>query len=170
MSNEKRLAKFDLRLTRPELLHLRDLMGVSLPSSDGPQTVSSMLAATEGREHADESLWEKISEVCKLAKIALEDDAPDYVIAPVASPPMSVFRLQEDEGLIELPVEEESEEKNDEREQEVQSGSDPVRSDEQADQSLPVPGSGGADEKDVKRKQRRLPGSDRKSKRTKGSE
>ena len=169
MSNEKRLAKFDLRLTRPELLHLRDLLSVSLPGADGPQTVSSTLSATEGREHADESLWEKISEACKLAKIALEDDAPDYVIAPVASPPMSVFRLQDDEDLVEHPVEE-SEEKNDEREQEVQSGSNPVRGDEQTDQSLSLPDSGGTDEKDAKRKQRRLSSSDRKNKRTKGSE
>lgn len=169
MSNEKRLAKFDLRLTRPELLHLRDLMSVSLPSAEGPQTVSSTLSATEGREHADESLWEKISEACKLAKIALEDDAPDYVIAPVASPPMAVFRLQEDDDLVELPIEE-SEEKSDEREQKVSSGTDSVHSDEQADESLPVPGGGGTDEKDAKRKQRRVSSGDRKGKRSKGSE
>jgi hypothetical protein len=161
MSNEKRLAKFDLKLTRAELLHLRDLMGVSVPNEGGPRTVSSTLAAVEGRKHADESLWEKISTACQVAQIALEDDAPDYIIAPIASPPMAVFRLQEDEDLVEVPVEE-SEEKDDG--EKVQSGSDLVRGAEQADESVSLPDSGRADEKDVERKQRRLSGGNRKRK------
>ena len=40
---------WDLRLTTPELLHLRDLVSVLLPPN-GEKTVSQMLAEGEGRQ------------------------------------------------------------------------------------------------------------------------
>jgi hypothetical protein len=90
---------FDLRLTKMDLVHLRDLFGVSLPN-DMTKTVSMALAEGCNRQSAEVLLWKKISEVCVVAGIPLGDEAPDYVVAPTGSPNLSVFQVASDpEGL-----------------------------------------------------------------------
>lgn len=91
----KRHAVHSLLLTRFELLHLRDLMSVLLPP-DGAQTLSQALASVEERSLIESMLWEKISKLCNEAKLPLDAEAPDYIIAPVAPPPLGVFQVNQD--------------------------------------------------------------------------
>jgi len=86
---------FDLTLTKFELLHLRDLMGILLPP-DGAQTLSQALAVTEDRVLTETKLWEKMSKLCADAGLPLDAEAPDYIVAPVAPPPMGVFLLNQE--------------------------------------------------------------------------
>jgi hypothetical protein len=88
----KRRKTHPIRFTRFELLHLRDLMSVTLPP-DGKQTLSQALAALEGRPMIETYLWRKISEACEEAGLPLGEEAPDYIVAPSAPPPMGVFQL-----------------------------------------------------------------------------
>ena len=111
----KRQASFEISLTRFELLHLRDLMGVLLPP-DGSQTLSQALASAEDRNLIETMLWNKVSRLCISAGLPVESEAPDYVITPTAPPPMGVFQINQDlqssrslSGGF-LPEEEESEE------------------------------------------------------------
>lgn len=91
----KKHETFDLSLTRFELLHLRDLMGVLLPP-DGAQTLSQALASLEERTLIESMLWDKLSRLCKTAKLPLEAEAPDYIVAPTSPPPMGVFQINQD--------------------------------------------------------------------------
>lgn len=86
---------FDLHLTRFELLHLRDLMGILLPPT-GNQTLSQALASTEDRSLIESFLWEKISKLCIAAKLPVDSEAPDYIIVPVAPPALGVFQVNQD--------------------------------------------------------------------------
>ena len=95
MSNQQPLKKrktHDLRLTKFELLHLRDLFSVVLPP-EGRKTVSQSLAELENRILIESFLWNKIATACETAGVPLDDDAPDYVLAPAGPPPISVFHL-----------------------------------------------------------------------------
>ena len=83
---------YTLKLTKFELLHLRDLMGVLTPP-DAKTTVSQHLAEAENRVHIEQFLWNKITELCKEAKLPLGDDAPDYIVAPTNTPTMGVFQI-----------------------------------------------------------------------------
>jgi hypothetical protein len=91
----KKHETFELILTKFELLHLRDLMSVLLPP-DGSQTVSEALASAEERTLIESFLWDKMSKLCKQAKLPLEGEAPDYIVAPIAAPPMGVFQINQD--------------------------------------------------------------------------
>jgi len=91
----KRHTVHSLPLTKFELLHLRDLMSVLLPP-DGVQTLSQALAGLEERSLIESMLWEKISKLCSEAKLPLDAEAPDYIIAPVAPPPLGVFQVNQD--------------------------------------------------------------------------
>lgn len=91
----KRHLTYDLSLTKFELLHIRDLLGVLLPP-DGTQTLSQSLAAIEDRQLIESMLWDKVCRLCKQAKLPLDTAAPDYIIAPTAPPPMSVFQINQD--------------------------------------------------------------------------
>lgn len=115
----KRQATFDLQLTRFELLHLRDLMAILLPP-DGALTVSQALASSEDRTIIEATLWDKLSRLCIKAKLPVESEAPDYIIAPLAPPPLGVFQVNHDlnsgrapTGF--LPEEEKNEEEQNEK-------------------------------------------------------
>lgn len=95
----KKKKTYPLRLTKFELLHLRDLFSVTLPP-EGDQTMSQALAALEGRNMVESFLWRKVAAACEEAGLPVGDDAPDYVIAPAAPPPLGVFQLSSE------PVEE----------------------------------------------------------------
>ena len=88
----KKQKTFDLKLTKFELIHLRDVMSVSLPP-DLKKTVSQAIADLESRPLVESMLWTKVSNACDAAGLPLDDQAPDYVVAPSASPPMAVFQL-----------------------------------------------------------------------------
>ena len=92
----KVIKTYELALNAEELLHLRDLFGVHLPP-DMSQTVSQFLANTEGRALHEAKLWDKLSKLCERANVPLDDEAPDYVIAPTGPTPMGVYRLQQTE-------------------------------------------------------------------------
>ena len=107
----KRRKTHEIRFTKYELIHLRDLFTVVLPP-DARKTVSQAMAELEGRTLVEASLWRKISDVCVLADLPVGDDAPDYVIAPVGMPTLSVFQVSSD------PDEEEREQDTDDKEEE----------------------------------------------------
>jgi hypothetical protein len=86
---------FQIRLSKFELLHLRDLMSVALPP-EGSQTVSNSLAVAENRQLIENGLWKKISEACVNVGLPVGDDAPDYVIAPSGMTPLGVFQISSD--------------------------------------------------------------------------
>lgn len=88
----KKHKTFSLKLNRYELLHLRDLFSIVLPP-EGKQTVSSALAALENRTLVEALLWQKLSRSCEKAKLPVGEAAPDYVVAPVASPQLGIFQI-----------------------------------------------------------------------------
>lgn len=83
---------FKLSLTKYELLHIRDLFSITLPP-EAKKTISQALADLEQRSMVESMLWNKIVSMCIDAKLPVSNDAPDYVIAPTAPPPMAVFQL-----------------------------------------------------------------------------
>ena len=85
----------ELRLTKFELLHLRDLMSILLPP-DAKQTLSQAMATLENRQMVESVLWRKVSELCSVAGLPTGNEAPDYVVAPISAPPMGVFQLAHD--------------------------------------------------------------------------
>lgn len=109
---EKKRKLHSVRLTKYELLHLRDLFSVLLPP-EGTQTLSQALAALEGRTLIESLLWRKVSAACEAVEIPTGDEAPDFVIAPSASPPLALFQLSSDppgddeEGLLEAAEDDE---------------------------------------------------------------
>jgi hypothetical protein len=114
--NEKSVVKrqqtYDLNLTKFELLHIRDLMGVLLPP-EGETTLSRSLAAAEGRELIESSLWRKVADLCSAADLPLGSEAPDYIVIPISHPKLGVFQVNHeaddspDESSGFLPNEEE---------------------------------------------------------------
>ena len=82
----------DLKLTKFEAIHLRDLFGVTL-AVDMKTTVSQALANAADRPMVEAKLWQKIAKVCKSAGISMNEEAPDFVVAASAPPPVGVFQL-----------------------------------------------------------------------------
>jgi hypothetical protein len=91
----KKRKTYELRLTRTEIAHLRDLFSIVLPT-DTKKTLSQHLADLEDRVYIEERLWDKVSDLCTTAAVPLDDEAPDYIVAPSGPPPMSVFHLSSD--------------------------------------------------------------------------
>jgi hypothetical protein len=83
---------FPLKLTKFELVHLRDVLSITSPP-DLQRTLSQMLAEAEDRSLVEQKLWGKISAACEAAGVPMGDDAPDFVAAPMAPPPIGVFRM-----------------------------------------------------------------------------
>lgn len=111
MSKKLRKRKtIPLRLTKLELAHLRDLFSVLL-ANKAEKTVSQALAEAEGRTLVEARLWQRIAEVCKAARLPMDEDAPDFICAAVLSPPpVGVFRIAQepDEGENESVASEET--------------------------------------------------------------
>lgn len=85
---------YELRLTKFELLHLRDLFGVLL-SPEAKQTVSQALASAEERSTVEARLWQRVAAACKKANLPLDENAPDFICAAImtTAPSVSVFRI-----------------------------------------------------------------------------
>ena len=91
---------FTLRLTRNELCHLRDVLGVRLPPTF-ESTLSEELAQRQQRVVTETNLWSKLGRVCEEANIALGDDAPDFVLGVSGPAPIGVFEIQGDPNYVE---------------------------------------------------------------------
>lgn len=83
---------FNLKLTKFELVHLRDVLSITSPP-DLTRTLSQMLAEAEDRSLVEQKLWSKVAAACDAAQVPMGDDAPDFVAAPMAPPPIGVFRM-----------------------------------------------------------------------------
>lgn len=91
----KQKTTFNVKLTKFELLHLRDLFGTTL-APDMKQTVSQCLAISQDRVLIEAKLWQKLATSCTEAGLPMNEDAPDFVVAPSGAPPMGVFELSSD--------------------------------------------------------------------------
>lgn len=94
----KKNKTFDLKLTKAELIHLRDVLSVVLPP-DVNTTLSQQLAELENRTPIESMLWKKVYESCKVAGLPLDEEAPDYIIAPAGSPTLKVFHMSVESDL-----------------------------------------------------------------------
>ena len=84
-----------LRLTRYELLHLRDLFAVLLPP-EMKDTLSQRLALTLDRTLVEARLWQKLARACDEMGLPTGDAAPDFVVAAATAPAIGVFELAHD--------------------------------------------------------------------------
>ena len=91
---------FTLRLSKQELVHLRDLFGIMLPP-DMKTTVSQAIASSQGRHMAESKLWNKIAGLCEESNIPMGDEAPDFVVTISAPPQLGVFEMKA-EGLVQV--------------------------------------------------------------------
>lgn len=114
MPEIKKKKTYSLRLTKFEILHVRDLMSILLPP-DAKQTLSQALAASENRQMVESVLWRKIVDACKDAELPVGDDAPDYIVAPVSSPQIGVFQLAQEPDQAFITSEDEYNEDDDDR-------------------------------------------------------
>ena len=103
----KKRKTYELRLTKTELVHLRDLFSVVLPP-DMKKSLSQHLAEIEDRVYIEDKLWTKLSDLLKDAGLPVDDEAPDFIVAPTAPPAMGVFPLSADD--VEAPQDSEDEE------------------------------------------------------------
>jgi hypothetical protein len=116
----KRRKTFVVRLTKFELLHLRDLFSVALPP-EMKETLSQRLAQSQERVLVESKLWQKLVLACSEAGLPMGDDAPDFVVSASGAPPIGVFELahepatqdSDDEGTI-FDSEDEEDEDEDE--------------------------------------------------------
>ncbi len=92
-----------LRLTRYEVLHLRDLFSILLPT-EARQTASQALAAVEERPMVEARLWQKVLAACVELGLPVGDEAPDFVAAATSAPPVGVFRLATEPAQDKAPV------------------------------------------------------------------
>lgn len=92
----KKRKTYDLRLTKTELAHIRDLFSVVLPP-DTNKTISQHLAELEDRVYVEDKLWTKLSEILNEAGLPYGNEAPDFIIAPTAAPPMGIFPFSADD-------------------------------------------------------------------------
>jgi len=95
MSKIRKRKTFSLRLSKFELLHLRDLFSVSL-APEAKQTVSQALAASEERSLVEARLWQTLVAVCREADLPMDDEAPDFVVAANSMPTVGVFRIAQE--------------------------------------------------------------------------
>ena len=88
----KQRKTFNIRLTKFELLHLRDLFSVSLPP-EMKDTLSQRLAQSQDRTLVEARLWQKLARVCIESGLPMDDDAPDFVVSASGAPAIGVFEL-----------------------------------------------------------------------------
>ena len=108
----KQRKTYEVRFTKYELLHIRDLMSICLPP-EGKQTISNSLAALENRQMIESILWDKIVNACENVGLPTGDSAPDYVVAPSGMPPLGVFQLASEPAGSDDEDEDEDEDEDD---------------------------------------------------------
>lgn len=100
----KQCKTFTLRLTKFELLHLRDLFSVMLPP-EMKETLSQRLAQSQDRALVEAKLWQKLARACRQVGLPMDDDAPDFVVAASTSPPIGVFELAHEPAATQVKEE-----------------------------------------------------------------
>ena len=85
-----------LKFTQGELVHLRDLFGILLPSA-ASQPLSQALAVRAGRQVLEARLWRKLAKACESMNIPMGDDAPDFTVAVDSVPSIGIFQVDADE-------------------------------------------------------------------------
>jgi len=98
----------NLQLTTLELIHLRDLFSIILP---GGNSVSKLLAEVEQRSIVDDTLWNKIENLCVKSSLPIGNSAPDYVIGLLQTPPLGVIPINLTDEIV-LKSEESMKEEN----------------------------------------------------------
>jgi len=99
-------------LTKHELVHLRDLLGMIL-TVEGV-TISQALASATNRTITEGRLWSKVKNACINVGVPVEDDAPDYVVSSSGPPKLNVFRLEmQEQGESLVQIVESGDEKRD---------------------------------------------------------
>lgn len=88
----KKRKTYKLKLTKFELIHIRDLFSLIL-AQDPQVTASQALATKQERSIVEGKLWRKVVTACQEAKIPLGDDAPDFIVAAQSNPTVGVFEL-----------------------------------------------------------------------------
>lgn len=91
---KKELETFEVKLTKPELEHLRDVMSVLIPSDEDPISISVVLAKAKSSLEAEQLLWQKLVKVFETAEVDMEDDVPNYMVTPVTIPAMSICQVE----------------------------------------------------------------------------
>jgi hypothetical protein len=82
---------YELELTAPELIHLRDLLSIISP--DMSKTLSQKLSVANGMGVHEAKLWKKICTACLKARIPVGSTAPDYLATDVSQPKIDIFPL-----------------------------------------------------------------------------
>lgn len=98
----------ELKLTRVELAHIRDLLSIRLPP-DLQKTVSQSLAEKEGRPLSEAALWDRVGSLCESSGVPLGDEAPDFIVGLAGLPEMRVFEISTS------PIEDVNEEEDDDK-------------------------------------------------------
>ena len=86
---------YDLELTAPELIHIRDLFSVISP--DVTKTLSQKLSMANGMGIHEAKLWKKICIACLTAGIPVGAAAPDYLATDISQPKIDIFPLNKGE-------------------------------------------------------------------------
>ncbi len=98
----KRMKLNVLRLTNTELVHLRDLFGVMLPSEG--KSLSTVLSHLEGRVTCESKLWVKIQTALENAGIPVGDEAPDFAVTFAEIPNLTIAPLFVQSEVDEIPL------------------------------------------------------------------
>lgn len=96
---QRKRKTFSVKLSKYELLHLRDLFSILLPP-EMKDTISQRLANGQDRSLVEAKLWAKISALCEEAGIPVGEDAPDFVVAASSAPSISVFEMSNDPDQV----------------------------------------------------------------------
>lgn len=94
-----RMTVYEVKLTRMELAHLRDLFSVKLPP-EMTTTLSEALAESQQRPFVETKLWQKLTRIMHEAGVPMEDEAPDFTILPTGPAPMGVFQVEATDNQI----------------------------------------------------------------------
>lgn len=92
----KKQKLYKIKLTKFELIHLRDLFNLTLPHATS--TISQVLAQNENRYRTEAKFWHKIVELCLDANVPLGDEAPAYAIKQFATPDFRLVQVQHNES------------------------------------------------------------------------
>ena len=82
----------NLKLTKAELEHLRDIMSV-MAVKDRNKTLSVLLAEHKGTKNHESKLWKKVEEACQELDIEIGEQAPDYLVGVVNNPEIAMVTL-----------------------------------------------------------------------------
>jgi hypothetical protein len=99
----KRMKLNVLKFTNTELVHLRDLFGIMLPSEG--KSLSTVLSHLEGRPTCESKLWAKIENALGKAGLPVGDEAPDFAVTFAEVPNLTVTPLFVKNEIIEVPIE-----------------------------------------------------------------